>query len=114
MISVSSLLNGNFDDYSKLFIEIPLLTYQKGLHMSPGGRYLRAFTRVTWTESILFGFRLYFYFDFYFCIRLLNDKFLKFLISNSCLMVSLPYLKQIPPRLSENCINLTIKFEFLH
>ena len=43
MISVSSLLNGNFDDYSKLFIEIPLLTYQKGLHMSPGGRYLRAF-----------------------------------------------------------------------
>ncbi len=50
MISVSSLLNGNFDDYSKLFIEIPLLTYQKGLHMSPGGRYLRAFTRVTWTE----------------------------------------------------------------
>lgn len=43
MISVSSLLNGNFDDYSKLFIEIPLLTYQKGLHISPGGRYLRAF-----------------------------------------------------------------------
>lgn len=38
-----SLLNGNFDDYSKLFIEIPLLTYQKGLHMSPGGKYLRAF-----------------------------------------------------------------------
>lgn len=43
MISVSSLLNGNFDDYSRLFIEIPLLTYQKGLHMSPGGKYLRAF-----------------------------------------------------------------------
>lgn len=43
MISVSSLLNGNFDDYSRLFIEIPLLTYQKGLHLSPGGKYLRAF-----------------------------------------------------------------------
>ena len=43
MISVSSLLDGNFDDYSRLFIEIPLLTYQKGLHMSPSGKYLRAF-----------------------------------------------------------------------
>ena len=43
MISVSSLLNGNFDDYTKLFIEIPLLPYQEGLHMSPGGKYLRAF-----------------------------------------------------------------------
>lgn len=43
MISVSSLLNGNFDDYSRLFIEIPFLTYQKGLHMLPGGKYLRAF-----------------------------------------------------------------------
>ena len=43
MIPVSSLLSGDFDDYSKLFIEIPLLTYQKGLHMSPGGKYLKAF-----------------------------------------------------------------------
>lgn len=43
MIPVSSLFKGNFDDYSKLFIEIPLLPYQKGLHMSPGGKYLRAF-----------------------------------------------------------------------
>ena len=43
MIAVDSLKNGDFDDYSKLFIEIPLLTYQKGLHMSPGGKYLKAF-----------------------------------------------------------------------
>ena len=43
MIPVSSLLNGNFDDYSKLFIEIPLLTYQTNLHISPSGKYLRAF-----------------------------------------------------------------------
>ena len=32
-------------DNSKLFIEIPLLTYQKGLHISPSGKYLRAFHR---------------------------------------------------------------------
>jgi len=34
---------GRLHHAAKLFIEIPLLTYQKGLHMSPGGRYLRAF-----------------------------------------------------------------------
>lgn len=50
MIPVSSLLSGNFDDYSKLFIEIPLLTYQKGLHMSPGGKYLRAFHKGDWNN----------------------------------------------------------------
>ena len=50
MIPVSSLLSGNFDDYSKLFIEIPLLTYQDGLHMSPGGRYLRAFHKGDWDK----------------------------------------------------------------
>lgn len=43
MIPVSSLISGNFDDYTKLFIEIPLLTYREGLHLAPGGRYLRAF-----------------------------------------------------------------------
>lgn len=50
MIPVSSLLNGNFDDYSRLFIEIPLLTYQKGLHMSPGGKYVRAFHKGDWNK----------------------------------------------------------------
>lgn len=48
MISVSSLLDGRFDDYSKLFIEIPFLTYKSGLHVSPGGRYVRAFHKGDW------------------------------------------------------------------
>lgn len=48
MLPVSSLQNGNFDDYSKLFIEIPFLAYQTGLHITPGGRYLRAFHKGDW------------------------------------------------------------------
>lgn len=48
MIPVSSLLSGNFNDYSKLFIEIPLLTYQPELHMAPSGKYLRAFHKGAW------------------------------------------------------------------
>lgn len=48
MISVDSLLNGNFDDYSKLFIEIPFLPYQTGMHIMPAGKYLRAFHKGKW------------------------------------------------------------------
>ncbi|MDE7334116.1 MAG: MerR family transcriptional regulator [Lachnospiraceae bacterium] len=43
MISVASLRKGSFDDYSRLFIEIPLLTPKSGLHVQPAGKYLRAF-----------------------------------------------------------------------
>lgn len=50
MIPVSSLFNGNFNDYCKLFIEIPLLTYQTGLHMPPRGKYLRAFHKGGWNK----------------------------------------------------------------
>ena len=50
MIPVSSLLSGSYDDYSKLFIEIPLLTYQAGLHMAPSGKYLRAFHKGDWDK----------------------------------------------------------------
>ena len=35
MIPVSSLLAGNYNDYSKLYIEIPFLTYHPGLHIAP-------------------------------------------------------------------------------
>ena len=35
MIPVLSLLDGRWDQYSKLFIEIPFLTYQAGLHTAP-------------------------------------------------------------------------------
>lgn len=48
MIPVSSLLAGNYDDYCKLFIEIPSLTRQKGLHIQPKGSYLRAFHKGDW------------------------------------------------------------------
>ena len=50
MISVSSLLNGSFDDYSKLFIEIPFLPYQASLHIMPSGKYLRAFHKGEWDQ----------------------------------------------------------------
>ncbi len=50
MISVPNLLNGNFDNYSKLFIEIPFLTQKTGLHIQPSGKYLRAFHKGDWNE----------------------------------------------------------------
>ncbi len=48
MIPVSSLLADNYNDYSKLFIEIPFLTCQEGLHIAPNGKYLRAFHKGDW------------------------------------------------------------------
>lgn len=50
MIPVSSLLKGNYDDYCRLFIEIPSLTRQKELHIQPGGNYLRAFHKGNWEQ----------------------------------------------------------------
>lgn len=48
MIPVSSLLSGNFDNYTKLFIEIPLLDHKSGLHIQPAGKYLKAFHKGSW------------------------------------------------------------------
>lgn len=48
MIPVASLLKGSFDDYTKLFIEIPFLKQDDSLHMQPGGKYLRAFHKGSW------------------------------------------------------------------
>lgn len=50
MISVTSLYNKNFDDYSKLFIEIPFPIQKAGLHIKPGGKYLRAFYKGDWDK----------------------------------------------------------------
>ena len=50
MIPVSSLRAGNYDDYTKLFIEIPSLPYRAGLHTMPGGKYLKAFHKGDWTS----------------------------------------------------------------
>ena len=50
MISVASLKNGNFDNYSKLFIEIPFLTQKDNLHIQPKGNYIRAFHKGGWDK----------------------------------------------------------------
>ncbi len=50
MISVDSLLRGSFDNYTRLFIEIPFLPYQTGLHITPGGTYLRVFHKGDWKQ----------------------------------------------------------------
>lgn len=50
MISVVSLKNGNFDNYSKLFIEIPFLTQKDNLHIQPKGNYIRAFHKGGWDK----------------------------------------------------------------
>ncbi len=48
MIPVNSLFDSNFDNYTKLFIEIPLLKQTDGLHIQPKGKYLQAFHKGSW------------------------------------------------------------------
>lgn len=55
MIPATSLEEGDFENYTKIFIEIPFLTEQNehpqgksSLHIQPGGRYLRAFHKGDW------------------------------------------------------------------
>lgn len=48
MLPVESLLKGDFEHYTKLFIEIPFLPRKKGLHVQPKGNYLRAFHKGSW------------------------------------------------------------------
>lgn len=55
MIPVDSLLCGNFDGYTRLFIEIPVLNEKipapdTGLHIQPGGTYIRAFHKGGWDK----------------------------------------------------------------
>lgn len=50
MIPVDSLKKGNFDHYTKLFIQIPSLTNKKGLHIQPKGNYIRAFHKGRWDQ----------------------------------------------------------------
>ncbi len=50
MIPVTSLLTGNFNNYTQLFIEIPVLKHKKGLHIQPKGIYLRAFHKGSWDK----------------------------------------------------------------
>lgn len=50
MIAVEHLYSGEFEAYSKLFIDIPAPAKKAGLHMQPGGRYIRAFYTGPWEE----------------------------------------------------------------
>lgn len=50
MIAVASLYAGNFDDYSRLFIEIPFPIKKTGLHRQTGGKYIQAFFRGPWED----------------------------------------------------------------
>lgn len=43
MIGVESLYAGRFEDYSKMFIEIPFPIKKEGMHIQPAGKYIRAF-----------------------------------------------------------------------
>ncbi len=45
MIAVDSLQKGDFENCSKLFIEIPFPIKKDGLHIQPAGDYIRAFYR---------------------------------------------------------------------
>ncbi len=48
MLSVENLYNSNFDDYSFLYIELPVSTHRRGLHIQPKGKYLRTFYKGDW------------------------------------------------------------------
>ena len=50
MISVKSLLEKQFEDYSSLFIEVPFPIQSEGLHMQPAGDYLQAFYQGDWNQ----------------------------------------------------------------
>lgn len=45
MTAVESLYAGNYEEYSRLFIEIPFPIKKDGLHVQPEGDYIRAFYR---------------------------------------------------------------------
>ncbi len=48
MLPVENLLARRFEDYSRLFIELPDTQNRMGLHRRPGGVYLRAFCIGNW------------------------------------------------------------------
>lgn len=48
MIAAEDLYAGNYEKYTKLFMEIPHALPSRGLHRQPGGTYLRAFCKGSW------------------------------------------------------------------
>lgn len=53
MISVESLYQGAFENYSKMFIEIPFPIKKAGLHIQPAGEYVRAFYKESGKNSVV-------------------------------------------------------------
>ena len=50
MLPVENLLQGKFDEYTALYIEMPYPVSKKGLHVQPAGTYLRAFCKGSWDK----------------------------------------------------------------
>lgn len=48
MLPVEHLLQGRFQEYTALYIEMPDPVSAKGLHLQPAGTYLRAFCKGSW------------------------------------------------------------------
>lgn len=48
IIAVSSLMRSEFDQYDGLFMKVSQPVLQKGVHVKPRGRYLRAYCRGSW------------------------------------------------------------------
>jgi len=48
MIPVEHLLQGRYNEYTALYIEMPDPVSPKGLHLQPAGTYLRAFCKGSW------------------------------------------------------------------
>lgn len=48
MLPVEKLYCGDLSSYSALYIELPFPTHQKGLHIQPKGKYLRAYCKGNW------------------------------------------------------------------
>ncbi len=53
MIPVESLLQSKFENYTKMFIEIPLPIKRAGLHIQPAGEYVQAFYRESADNAVL-------------------------------------------------------------
>lgn len=50
MIPVESLYQGDFQNYSALYFELPTSTSKRGLHTNLAGKYLRAFCKGSWDK----------------------------------------------------------------
>lgn len=50
MLPVEHLYQGNFTEYTTLYIEMPFPVSKRGLHLQPAGTYLRAFCKGNWDK----------------------------------------------------------------